>query len=103
MSKNIGNLFQELYKQGQVPASKVLELNIKTFEKFSKNTKISDAFTKAKKPEEIFQAQTELAKQFQSEATNYIEEISKIYANSATDFASTLGEMAEVATNHKEK
>lgn len=102
MQRDLMQKWTEYYQGLSKPASEIVELNIKTLNKLTKNSEYFDDFIKAKKPEDIISAQIQLANTASHEALEYMQEFYGILLDAAKQHSKIFTEAIHETTKKAE-
>lgn len=102
MRNEFNEKWSELFRNMSKPLIDMTELNIKTLNKIAKNNEKLEELITAKKPEDVFTAQAQLANAMGLEMVKYFQESCGIWLGAATHARTTFTDAVR-ETTQKEK
>ncbi|MHB1946572.1 MAG: phasin family protein [Gammaproteobacteria bacterium] len=103
MRNEFNEKWTEMYRTMSKPLLEITELNIKTLNKMAKNSEKIEELFEAKKPEDIFAAQAQLANTIGLEMVKYFQEACGIWLGAATHARTTFTDAVHEAQKTTEK
>ena|ERR1700722_16783227 len=84
------------------PVAAIVDLNMKTFNRLSKNADWMDEFMSAKRFEDVIAAQVKCVSSINLEVMRYAQEVSNIMLEATSNMGKTFSDVAGVATKATE-